>query len=167
LPKELPKKKISKKQINNSLTDYDLIPVSIDKLFITMNDEPYILLVTEEKSILFELNNIESSMLTFIASGCELYTHVSTIYHLYISTLEYLGTKIVSSVIEAKDGDVYYGRICLEDKNQKKIYCQCAAGDAIVLSSFCKCDLFIIRKVLNDSDAFDEKENEENIFYDE
>ena len=167
MSKKLPNKKINKKEINNnSLDDYDLLPITIDKLLLTTNDDPFVLLNSNNKKILFDLNNMESSMLTFIESGCEAYTHIRTIYHLYVSTLEYLGTTIKSAIIEAKDGDIWYGRLCLTEKNNKQIYCQCTVGDAIVLSALCKCELLIVKKVLDEADAFEE-EIGEDIFYDE
>jgi bifunctional DNase/RNase len=167
---DIPKKKIKKTDIisksANELTEFDLIPISLQKMLVTMNNDSLALLATDSKKILLPMNHIESTMLTFIYSGCANNTHINTIYHLHVATLEYLGIKIDSATIEAKDGDIWYGRLCMINKKGKKFYCQCSAGDAVIFATFTKTPLNIIRKVLDSADSFDEDNNDE-IYYDE
>lgn len=170
MDKNIPKKKIKKIDIvsksANELTEFDLIPVSLLKMLVTINNDSLALLSADNKKILLPMNHIESTMLTFIYSGCAKNAHINTIYHLHIATLEYLGIKIDSATIEAKDGDIWYGRLCMISKKDKKFYCQCSAGDAVVFATLTTTPLNIIRKVLDEAEAFDET-NDDEIYYDE
>jgi bifunctional DNase/RNase len=170
MEENIPKKKIKKIEIisksADELTEFDLIPITLEKMLVTLNNDSLILLSTNNKKILLPINNMEATMLTFIYSDCADESHINTIYHLHISTLEHLGIKIDSAVIEAKDGDIWYGRLCMINKKGKKFYCQCSAGDAVIFATFTKTPLTIVRKVLDSVDAFGE-DNEEELFYDE
>lgn len=140
------------------LTEFDLLPLTLNKLLETGQGILLAVLSTEGKQIALSLNSIESTMLIFVYLGCNKDKHINSIYDLYLQTLESLKTKIESLIIEAKQGDIYYGKICLKDNKNRELLCQCTAGDAIVLSSITSKPLFIVRNVLDDSEPFDMNE---------
>lgn len=154
-----PNKKIKKKQIiENSpeeLSKFDILPMTLEKLVVNMNDEALIVIKADNKEIAIPLNDIESTILVFIQSNCLDQIHTNTIYQLYLSTLSELGIKIISGTIEAKNGDVFYGRLCLEDAKQRRYFCQCTAGDCIILAILTNAQKQILRGVLDQTEEFE------------
>lgn len=137
------------------LAEFDLIPIKMECLALSMNNEPVVVLSTSEKRIALVVNNIESTMIAFIHSGCMPTKHINNIYDLYMANLKDTKTFIESVTIEARQGDMVYGRLCLNNNKKRRIFAKCSAGDAIILSSLTNVPLQIVRKVIEDMDEFE------------
>jgi hypothetical protein len=158
------KKSLIKKNTDN-LTEFDLLPLEIKTFIITPDGDSFAVLLADNKYISIALNNMESTMLAFIHSGCNNMTKINTIYDLYIKTLRDLKTTLIACIIETHEGDIVYGRLCLEDSKKRQYFCQCTGGDTIVLSLMTDAKLQIIRRTLDAMDDFDLEE--ERDFMDE
>ena len=171
MDKNTPKKKIDKtliiKKTANELTDFDLIPIRLDKILVSVNDEVLVLLVADDKQVAFPINSIEATMLTFVHCGCTSNTHINTIYHMYIGLLREINTKIESATIEAQDGDIWYARLKITNNKNKTVYSQCSVGDALVLSLFTEAKLYIVRKALDEADIFEDLDDDDFIMEEE
>jgi bifunctional DNase/RNase len=152
-------KKIKSKQLTvktaEELTEFDLIPVKIDKMLMGPTGDCIVTLNTELKQIAYPLNNMESTMLTYIQSGCHENTLINTIYDIYLSTMTGLQNKLEAGVIESKVGDIFYGRLKWVNKKGENFFIKCTAGDAIILAVLAKADVYIIRKVVDETEAFE------------
>lgn len=145
----------------------NLEPISmiIEKILVDSNRGSIAVLKADEKQIGYVTNGLEGTMLSFIKSKCYITPHIPTIYNIYIGTMKALGYTLTSATIESKDGDICYARLYWKHDNRKDIFSKCSFGDAVILSAMTGAELRIIRKVLDEIDAFefpmyDEEEDE-------
>jgi bifunctional DNase/RNase len=141
--------------IKSDMSEFDLIPMTMERIMVAMTGETLVIFEADCKQVAFPLNNIESTMLVFVQSGCIRKEHIRTIYDLYLDTLEEMGVKLIENVIESQLGDIYYGRLHFVDRKNRKFYTQCSAGDVIVFSSITQNPVKIIRKTLDAMDPFE------------
>jgi bifunctional DNase/RNase len=170
LENNIPKKKIKASQIIQKtveeLTEFDLLPIKLDRMIMSQNGECLMVVVAQGKQVVCPINGMESTMLTYIQSGCVDKPHIKTIYHIYIDTMTGLGNTLESGVIEAQLGDVLYGRLKWKNAKGDDFYLKCSVGDVLILSSMMKGKIYIVRRVLDDMDSFDTdyEEDEDDMF---
>lgn len=151
-----------------STSDLDLIEIYFYKITVDQNEGLAIALFESPNKIIgFELNAIEGTMFTFSVSGCVEYSHIKTIYQLYIETMNLVKFKLDKVIIESKKGDVIYGRLFWVDDKNRKIFKVCSAGDALVLATLQKCPIKIIKKVHDEMDDYTDLDNQMMQGYDE
>lgn len=138
-------------------SDLDLIDIDFYKITIDQNENQAVALFTSpDKIIGFDLNSVEGSMFTFVVSGCIDYTHVKTVYQLYVDTMSMVKFKLEKVVIESKQGDMLYARLHWIDNKNRKVFKYCSAGDGLVLGLLTKSKIQVIKKTLEDLEDFTE-----------
>lgn len=143
------------------VSDLDLIDIYFYKITVDQHEGLAIALFeAPDKIIGFELNSIEGTMFTFAVSGCVEYSHVRSIYQLYIETMKLVKFNLDKVIIESKKGDVIYGRLFWTDDKNRKIFKVCSAGDALVLATLEKCPIKIIKSVLDNMDDYTALDNQ-------
>lgn len=143
------------------ISELELIDINFYKITVDQSEGIAIALFeSPDKIIGFELNSIEGTMFTFAVSGCVEYSHLRTIYQLYLETMNLVKFKLDKVIIESKKGDVIYGRLFWVDNNNKKIFKVCSAGDAIVLATLQKCPIKIVKNVLELMDDYTDLDNQ-------
>lgn len=144
--------------------DYECIPINLVRLMIDSQEGTmYVIMKADDKEVSFSLNSIESTMLTFVRSGCSNNAHIKTIYQLYMDTMSLVKCKLVKGVIEAKEGDVVYARLMWKDDKSRVFYNQCSAGDALILTTMAKAKMEIVKKALTSMDNVEDLEYEDHI----
>jgi len=142
-------------------TDLELVDIFFYKITVDQHEGLAIALFeAPDKIIGFELNSIEGTMFTFAVSGCVEYSHIRSIYQLYVDTMKLVNFKLDKVIIESKKGDVIYGRLFWTDDKNRKIYKLCSAGDALVLATLEKCQIKIIKNVLDIMDDYTALDNQ-------
>jgi hypothetical protein len=138
-------------------SDLDLVDIEFYKITIDQNENQAVALFTSpDKIIGFDLNSVEGSMFTFVVSGCVDYTHVKTVYQLYLETMNMLKFQLEKVVIEARQGDMLYSRLHWLDHKNRKIFKYCSAGDGLVLGMLAKTKIKVIKKTLQELEDFTE-----------
>lgn len=156
--KELPKKTINStnfvKKNHDEMDEFELLPIKIEKILVQSSEGALVVFTSGGKQVGYPLNAIEGTMLVFVQSQCTKLAHIPTIYHLFLSTYRDLGWTLETTTLEAKLGDVFYGRIKWKNAKGKNIYSQCSGGDAIVLAQMTEAKINVVKKVLDDMDEF-------------
>jgi bifunctional DNase/RNase len=147
-------------------SDLDLIEVEFYKVTVDSQDGSSVgLYTTPDKIIGIDFNSIEGTMLTFVVSGCADNSHLRTIYHLYLETMNLVKFNLDKVVIESKRGDMIYARLHWIDHKGRKIFKVCSAADATVLALMSNKTIYVIKKVLDDLEDYTEYDN--NLKYEE
>jgi bifunctional DNase/RNase len=145
---------------NLELIKIDFYKVTVDQ----QNGSVIALFSSPDKVLGIEFNAIEGTMLTFTASGCYDNSHLRTIYHLYVETMQMIKFKLQKVVIESRQGDIIYARLFWQDHKSRNVFKRCSAGDAVVLAVMCDVDIYITKNVyddLEDYTEYDEKLKDE------
>jgi hypothetical protein len=64
----------------NSKDNYELIKISVDHIIINPDQRVYLILDSEDKQSLIELNSFEASMLSFVYKGLHKNSHIQIIH---------------------------------------------------------------------------------------
>ena len=155
----IPKKNIKSSKIikksADEMTEFDLLDIRLDRMFLGPNGDAMVLLVAEGKQVAYTLNSIESTILIYVQNNCNESSHIDNIYNIYNNTMKGLGNKLEAGIIESKVGDVLYGRIKWVNSKGEPFYLKCSVGDALILATMNKSKIYIIRKVLDDMENVD------------
>ncbi len=161
-------RKVTTSELRNliPMQSLEILDINIDKVLVAQQGA-FVILSSGNSQVVYPLNSMEGTMLTFIRSGCIKMGHIHNIYQIYVQTMKEIGCSLKSSTIEAKEGDVYYARLCWEDRNNKQVFNTCSVGDALILSAIAGSELKIVRRVLEDMEnAEDLMDYQDDIFDD-
>ena len=147
----------------NSKDNSELIKISVDHIIINPDQRVYLILDSEDKQSLIELNSFEASMLSFVYKGLHKNSHIQIIHQLYLNFMKMNSTTLEHVVIESKVGDVIYTTLKLCDKNFNRAFTVTSLVDGIILSIITECPLFIVKKVWDDMDEVDDWDYENYI----
>ena len=143
--------------------NYELIRLKIEHIIINPDQRVYLILDSEDKQSLIELNSFEASMLSFVYKGLHKNSHIQIIHQLYLNFMKIHSTNLEQVVIESKVGDVIYSTLKLCDKKFNRTFTVTSLVDGIILSVITECPLFIVKKVWDDMDEVDEWDYENYI----
>lgn len=147
----------------DSKDNYELISIEVEHIIINPDQRVYLILNSDEKQSLIELNAFEASMLSFVYKGLHKNSHIQTIHQLYLNFMKMHSTNLEQVVIESKVGDVIYTTIKLCDKNYNRTFTVTSLVDGIIFSIITECPLFIVKKVWDDMDEVDDWDYENYI----
>jgi bifunctional DNase/RNase len=133
----------------------ECVTLKVQKMVYT-SDGPSVLLEGGGKTYVFDLNDAEATLMSYIAAGCSSKTHLPTIYDLFGKTMTDLGAKLERAVIESKVGDVFYGRLVWRDPKNRVLTTLCCVADAITLSLMLKAQLEAVKNVLEEMTDLDD-----------
>lgn len=144
------------KEKTNSTDELELVDIRLEKILIGPNDRAYVLIGSSDKTVCFELNSFEGSMLSFIYKGLHTNSHIQTIHQLYIRFLKDQGTNLERVVIESRAGDITYASLRFVDIKHRRYHAICSLGDALILSYLTKCSLSVVKKPWLTYDPYDD-----------
>jgi len=136
--------------------DYELVIIEIEQIAADASQRVFVLLTSNEKKCMIEINSYEASMMSFAMKDLHRNSHIQTIHQLL---LKYLGTQDIQIdrlVIESKVGDIVYATMSLVDSNHERIFSVISLADAMILSLMTKRPLHAVKKVWDEMDEFDE-----------
>ena len=75
---------------------------------------------------------------------------------MYLALLEQNGGALESAVVESKHGDVLYASLEFRDRQGIKYRTITSFADALILSTLARVDLYILNKVIDELEDFQE-----------
>jgi hypothetical protein len=152
-----------------STDDLRLVELAVDKFIPeTAAECCFVIVSAEGRKIGFRFTPAEGAMFSFVHYGFAAATHVRTIHHLYLETMETLGYRLESSTVEAKHGDMYYARLHFTGKDSSKppLFVQSSLADAIILALMAGSKLQAVKRVVDDMDDMEWPHRIETISFD-
>ena len=127
----------------------------------------FVLVSAEGRKVGFRLSQAEGALFSFVHYGFAAASHMRTIYHIYLETMETLGYQLTSTTIEAKNGDMYYGRLHFVGAESSKppMFVQVSLADAIILGIMASAKLQIVKRVVDDMDDMEWPSRTDTISY--
>lgn len=142
--------------LNVNSEEFEPVIVDIESIASDPNQRIYVILTDEYKKCMYEVNNYEASMISFVLKELHKFSHIQTIYQIFIKFLEFQNVQIDKIVVESKVGDVVYATLTLADEKHDRTFTVVSFADALILSLMTNRPLQIISKVWDEMDDYED-----------